>query len=131
TLVQRARAARLQQDSALASYEAIVRQRLSSDIGLAHSLGNGVIAGTLGALKLAARHESVARVGWSHDGGAWAELLASRAVVPVVGIVTPEPDAGEVGLVLPYYPGRDRLWPTGEMRRALPRFNDWIEHPPD
>ena len=35
TLVARARAARLQQDAQLASYEVITRQRMSSSIGLA------------------------------------------------------------------------------------------------
>ena len=83
SLVARARAARLQQDAQLASYEVIARQRLSSSIGLASGItGTGIAAavkgasvaalGAIGALRLAARYESVARLGWDHERGAWA-----------------------------------------------------------
>src|SRR6185295_2565453 len=85
-LVARARAARVQQDSMLASYQATVRQRMSSSIGLAAGLGLGPI----GRDRLAARFESVARVGWDHRLGAWGELLGARAVFPVLGILEPQ-----------------------------------------
>src|SRR5690242_899724 len=75
TLVARARAARYQQDSALARYEAIVKQRLSAKIGLARHLG----VAPLGPERLAARLETAVRVGWDHKLGAFAELLASRS----------------------------------------------------
>jgi len=141
TLVARARAARLQQDAQLAAYEVIARQRLSSSIGLASGItGTGIAAavkgasvaalGAIGALRLAARYESVARLGWDHKLGAWAELIGARSVVPMLGMVTPQPERGsDVALILPFYPGRDRLWPTTEVTNDFPRFKDWIEHP--
>jgi hypothetical protein len=125
TLVARARAARVQQDSLLAGYQATVRQRLSSSIGLASGKGLGPI----GANRLGARFESVARVAWDHQLGAWGEILAARAVAPVAGIVDAEPEDDDMALVLPYYPGRDRLWPMSELREALHEHDDWIAHP--
>ena len=115
----------------LAGYETTVRQRMSSSIGI--STGLAATAGlplvTVGPPRLAARFESVARVGWSETSGAWAEILAARSVLPMFGSGPPEPETGEVALVLPYYPGRDWLWPTTELYRALPTARDWIVHP--
>lgn len=126
TLVSRARAARLQLDSMLGGYEAEVRQRLSAAMGV--SLGR-VPLGPVGRDRLAARVESVARVGWSQEHGAWGEILASRSVAPIIGEIEPSADAEDVALVLPYYPGRERLWPMGELRNVLPGHDDWIAHP--
>ena len=140
TLVARARAARLQQDAQLAAYEVITRQRLSASIGLAGGLtGTGIAAaargasigalGAMGAMRLAARYESIARLGWDHALGAWGEIIGARSVSPIEGQVDPRPDHGVVPLILPFYPGRDRLWPTTEVENDLPNFRDWIEHP--
>lgn len=127
-LVARARTARYQQDSTLSDYLTIVRQRWSFGFGVA--AGDGL--GPLGRVRLAARFESVARIGWHHRLGAWGELLASRAVAPIVGEVAPEVATGEIMFVLPYHPGRDQLWPMTEMREALPGAKDgWIAHPLD
>lgn len=126
-LVARARAARFQQDSALASYQTVVRQRISATIGVKRGL-----VGEIGRPRLAARVESVARVGWDHSIGAWGEIIATRSVVPIVGENDPMADDDDVALVLPYYPGRDRLWPVDEMREAFREGNfdsEWIEHP--
>ena len=125
SLVARAKAARYQQDSALARYEAIAKQRWSASIGLARNLG----LGPLGPERLAARFESAVRIGWDHERGAFAELLAARSVAPIVGEVQPAWSDDDAGLVLPYHPGRDRLWPIGELRDALPNVDDWIAHP--
>ncbi len=125
-LVARARTARYQQDARLSDYLAIARQRWSASIGLAAAGGFGPI----GRMRLGARFETVARMGWHHKNGAWAELIASRAVAPIVGEV--EPDVADDGIVLtlPYYPGRDRLWPMTEMLDALPGAEGgWIRHP--
>ena len=65
SLVARAKAARYQQDSALARYEAIAKQRWSASIGLARNLG----LGPLGPERLAARFESAVRIGWDHERG--------------------------------------------------------------
>jgi hypothetical protein len=123
-LVARVRAARYQQDSTLASYQAIARQRMSATIGLTH----GIAIGIPGRERLFARFESVAREGWHHERGAWAEIIGARSVVPMLGTKV-EPEADETALVLPYYPGRDRLWPIDEVRNAMHEPRDWIEHP--
>jgi hypothetical protein len=124
-LVARARSARIQQDSMLAEYHTLVRQRMSSSIGLAAGLGLGPI----GRERLAARYEAVARVGWHHELGAWGEIIGARAVVPMLGMVDPDGGDDDVALTLPYYPGRDRLWPMSELRDALPNAEEWIAHP--
>ncbi|HET9424753.1 MAG TPA: ShlB/FhaC/HecB family hemolysin secretion/activation protein [Gemmatimonadaceae bacterium] len=124
TLVARARLARYQQDSTLAEYRTVVKQRASSGFGLSQVFGVGLP----GRERLAARYESVARVGWHHLHGAWGEVMGARAVVPFVGITEPD-DAEEVALVLPYHPGRDELWPISELREAMPNHSDWIQHP--
>ncbi len=124
-VVDRARRARLQQDSALASYEAEARQRMSAWVGLT----KGFTFGAIGPNRLAARIESVARVGWSHDLGAWGEVIGARSVAPIVGETKPSSEDEDAALVLPYYPGRDRLWPTSELHQALPQADNWIEHP--
>jgi hypothetical protein len=124
-LVSRARSARYQQDSALGRYEAIARQRMSARIGLSRSLGLGPMTPE----RLAARFESVARVGWDYSLGAWGELIGARSVVPFLGLVTPQPEDEDVALVLPYHPGRDQLWPISQLRDALPNVEEWIEHP--
>ncbi|HMC55061.1 MAG TPA: hypothetical protein VKH19_07830, partial [Gemmatimonadaceae bacterium] len=133
SLVARARSARYQQDSTLASYQAIAKQRMSAGIGVAPGFRGGLAA--IGRVRLMARYESVARVGWDHDLGAWGEMLASRSVVPFLGGHDAEPDADDIALTLPYYPGRDRLWPMTELSDALHeglhRDVPWIEHPLD
>jgi hypothetical protein len=129
TLVARARTARFQQDSALASYQTVVRQRISATIGVKRG-----IVGDIGRPRLAARVESVARVGWDHSLGAWGEIIALRSVAPIAGENDPTSEADDVALVLPYYPGRDRLWPVDEMREAFREGDfdhEWIEHPLD
>ena len=126
-LVARARAARYQQDSTLASYQAVARQRVSGGIGVAPGLGPAPIS----RVRLAARMESLARVGWHHELGAWGEVLAARSVVPFLGQLEPDAEGPDAALTLPYYPGRDRLWPMSELREAMPNDRDWIAHPLD
>lgn len=126
-LVRLARTARYQQDSTLSEYRAVARQRWSSGIGIAAAGG----LGPLGRTRLAARFESVARVSWHHQRGAWAELIAARAVAPIVGEVEAEGMDENIIYVLPYYPGRDRLWPMTEMADAYAAAASWIQHPLD
>src|SRR3954466_9005257 len=125
-LVARARLARYQQDSTLGEYRAIAKQRMSSGIGLSSVFGVGVP----GPEKLAARIETVARVGWDVRNGAWGEMIGSRAVAPIVGEMEPEAET-EIALVLPYHPGSDALWPMTELRGAFSDHHDWITHPLD
>jgi hypothetical protein len=125
-LVAKARLARYQQDSALAEYQTIARQRMSSGIGVSSIFG----VGAPGPEKLAARFESVARMGWNHRTGAWGEVIGARGVAPIVGQTEPDGEAA-VALVLPYYPGSDALWPMTELRGAFSDHHDWITHPLD
>jgi hypothetical protein len=125
TLVDRARSARFQQDSTLASYRAVSRQRASVWFGF----GRGLV-GAIGRDRLGARAESVARIGWHHSLGAWGEVIGSRSIAPIDG--EDELDSAEdFGLTLPYYPGREKLWPIGEIGAAMPNLPDWIHHPLD
>lgn len=126
SLVAKARLARYQQDSMLAEYRAIAKQRMSSSIGLAEVFGVGVP----GPEKLAARFESVARVGWDHRNGAWGEVIGARGVAPIVGETEPDGET-EIALVLPHNPGADALWPMTELRGAFHDHRDWITHPLD
>lgn len=99
TIIARARAARLQQDSALSSYRAITTQRMS--------LGMGVRR--LGLEKLLFRGDNVARVDWSRDGGVWVTPLGSRVIVPMAG---EGGSSGEIvdAVSIPYFPGKETLW---------------------
>lgn len=127
-LVARARANRFQQESALAEYRATARQRWTGQVGVAASGG----LGPLGRMRLAARFETVAHIGWHHRLGAWAELVASRGVAPIAGEMEPDPVTDEMAFALPYHPGRDRLWPMDEMLDALDEHAGiWISHPLD
>jgi hypothetical protein len=125
-LVAKARLARYQQDSALAGYRAIARQRMSAGMGVSAVFGVGVP----GPEKLAARIESVARVGWDVRRGAWGEVIGSRGVAPIAGESEVSGDI-EIALVLPYHPGSDALWPMTELRGAFSDHRDWITHPLD
>jgi hypothetical protein len=99
---------------------------MSVRLGLARNLGVGPISPE----RLAARFESVAKVGWDYSLGAWGEVIGRRSVVPLMGLIEPEAQDGDddVALVFPYHPGRDQLWPVSELGDALPRAH-WIEHP--
>lgn len=96
-LILRARAARLTQDSLLASYDATTYQRFSVGLGVK----------LLGRDRLAMRHEDASHVQWQRGAGAMVELKGSRTVVPIVG----EGGGGNVTgfSPIPYYPGREQL----------------------
>ena len=96
-LILRARVARLQQDSALASYDATTYQRFSVGLGVK----------LLGRDRLALRHEDASHVQWQRGAGAVVELKGSRTVVPIGGTNS----AGNVNgfSPIPYYPGREQL----------------------
>lgn len=119
TVVQRARAARLAQDSALQSYDAVTYQRFS--IGLAFR--------ALARDRLAMREESSGRVRWTRKDGVRVDLTGARAVVPIGG------DKGQVKAdidmtPIPYFPGREALFPLsafGTMRAEVDE-NEFV-HP--
>ncbi len=105
-LLLRARAARLEQDSSLMSYDVKSYQRISVGMAIRETARE----------RLAFRTESAARVRWHRNTGAQVEMLGARAAVPIVaGIKEAEDevqDESEIDdmLAVPYYPGKDELW---------------------
>lgn len=107
-LLLQARAARLQQDSSLVSYDVRSYQRISAGMSIRETA----------RARLAFRSESAARVRWQRGVGAHIEVLGARQAVPVVqGIREAEEEMqneleSELDdmLAVPYYPGKDELW---------------------
>jgi hypothetical protein len=107
SLYEKARKARLAQDSAIRNYDAIARQRMSVNLGIA----------ARGREHLMFREESAARIQWQHDVGAWVDLTGARVGIPVAS------KKDEIGALLgdlknltpiPYFPGYEALWIGGE-----------------
>ncbi|WKW13478.1 hypothetical protein Strain138_002800 [Pseudogemmatithrix spongiicola] len=107
-LLLRARAARLQQDSSLYSYEVKSYQRISAGMSLRETARE----------RLVWRGENASRVRWQRGRGARVEVLGARMVAPITqGIKEAEAElesemASELDdmLAVPYYPGKDQLW---------------------
>jgi hypothetical protein len=100
SLLLRARKARLEQDSALASYDATTYQRFSVGLGFK----------AVGRERLALRHEEATHVTWARGVGAQVEMKGARSVIP---IAQGEKDAKAEfnGMsTIPYFPGREDLW---------------------
>jgi hypothetical protein len=95
-ILARARAARLQQDSALRSYRATTTQRIA--------LGMGVRR--LGLEKRLFQGDNVAQISWSREGGVWVNPIGSRIQVPMAGAEGDFVDA----VSIPYFPGKETLW---------------------
>jgi hypothetical protein len=110
SMLLNARAARFRQDSALRSYDAKVRQRISV----------GVSMKAAGRERLVVRDEGVARVQWQKDAGAVVDILGKRTTVPMAD--DPEQiDTGlrnETSLPIPYFPGRETLWIGGSVAQV-------------
>jgi hemolysin secretion/activation protein ShlB/FhaC/HecB len=103
-LLQRARIARLEQDSALKSYDATAYLRISASMGFAK----------IGRDRLLFRHENVARVQWHRDVGAWIDVKGARTAIPVAPPEEQEKENHEIATdsdltPLPYYPGQEPL----------------------
>src|SRR5262245_9533060 len=113
TLLERARTARLSQDSALLSYDVDAYQRISAGIGFSK----------LGRDRLVFRTENSGRVRWHRETGVWIDVTGARTVLPGI------PDIGEREarkgiarasdemLPIPYYPGYEPLWTGPEAAR--------------
>jgi hypothetical protein len=118
TLLARARAARVAQDSALRAYDAHTRQRLSIALRV----------GRLGPQRQLMRHEEAARVRWARGAGLWVEPTARRTGFPMGG--------AELDLTaatpIPYFPGREALWlpfdALGRVAKSEVNENDLL-HP--
>jgi hypothetical protein len=108
SLLLRARASRLVQDSLLASYDATTYQRLSVGMGLK----------AIGRDRLALRHEDASRVQWERGKGALVELKGDRTAVPIAsGAGTVSGNVSGLSPV-PYYPGREQLWIGGGLAQS-------------
>ncbi len=107
-LLLRARAARLQQDSSLYSYDVKSYQRISAGMSLRETARE----------RLVWRGENASRVRWQRGIGARVEVLGARMAAPITqGIAEAEKEMAEEMeselddmLAVPYYPGKDQLW---------------------
>jgi hypothetical protein len=118
-LVGRARSARAAQDSLLQSYEATSIERVSV----------GAKLKALGRDRLVWRMETARKIQWQRGVGAHVEVLGSRAVAPVV---SPDPmamrDVPSGPRKIPYFPGRESLWPMGDIADVITDGGLWV-HP--
>ena len=102
-LFEKARRARLEQDSAIRNYDAMSRQRLSVNLGI----------GSRGREHLFYRRESSARVRWQHDVGAIIDVTGARAGIPMANKADElESVISDIAFMtpIPYYPGMESLW---------------------
>jgi hypothetical protein len=107
SLLTKARAARMHQDSALLSYDATAYQRISAGMGFR----------AFGRDRLLFRMENASRVRWSRDGGTWGDLKGARVAIPMVKDADVDADFDEMGPI-PYYPGREALWIGSGVAKA-------------
>lgn len=110
TMLMNARTARFQQDSALRSYDAKVRQRISVGLAMRANARD----------RLVVRDEGVARVQWQKDAGAVVDILGKRTTVPMSD--DPEQIDTDIrtgtSLPIPYFPGRETLWIGGSVAQV-------------
>ncbi len=100
-LLERARAARMTQDSALESYDATTYERMSVSAKL----------GALGRSRLLFRTERATHVQWDRKNGAVVDVTGERSALPLVqGAGKADVDMGVGRLPIPYHPGRETLW---------------------
>lgn len=102
--LERARATRLAQDSALMSYEATAYLRVSAGMGFSR----------IGRERMIFRHENVTHVKWHRDVGAWIDVAGARTALPVAPgegeKETREEMARDGDMTpVPYYPGQEPL----------------------
>ncbi len=111
-----ARVARLQQDSALMSYDARGFQRISVGLGF----------GVLSRERLAYRREGATRVKWKRDVGAVVEVEGARAVTPIVADKSGEGNINQSArrdilsgaIQLPDFPGSEQLWLGSDIAKT-------------
>jgi hypothetical protein len=104
-LLERARVARMRQDSTLRAYEATAYLRISAGLGFSK----------IGRDRLLFRHENVTNVKWNRDVGAWIDVKGARTALPGI------PDEGQKDasddvvddsdiFPVPWYPGQEPLF---------------------
>ena len=116
TLLERARGARMSQDSALMSYDVMAHLRMSAGMALSK----------LGRERLIFRHENATHVQWHRNAGAWIEVKGARTAIPIIPRDEQEKEARnalddtDMMATMPYYPGQEPLISFGgtEMVKA-------------
>ncbi|MDQ6738044.1 MAG: hypothetical protein M3Z30_10145 [Gemmatimonadota bacterium] len=108
-LLNRARAARLTQDSALKAYDATTYERISV----------GTKLGSFGRDRLLFRTERATRVRWERGNGALVDITGARSALPMFkGSGDADASLGSGSVPIPYYPGRETLWMGSGLARA-------------
>ncbi len=109
SLLDRARAARLTQDSALRAYDATTYERLS--------VGSKIT--TFGRDRLLLRTERATRIKWERGKGAVVDVTGERSALPMFkGAGDAEVNVGSGSVPIPYYPGRETLWIGSGVAKA-------------
>ncbi|MBC7790993.1 MAG: hypothetical protein H7Z74_13685 [Anaerolineae bacterium] len=110
SLLERARVARLEQDSTLLAYDATAYQRISAGLGFKK----------IGRDRLIFRHENASRVRWRRGEGVWIDVKGLRTALPAVPKADVEMDADDDFTPIPYYPGREAIWVgSGMVKREV------------
>jgi len=117
TLLNAARAARLEQDTALLSYDATAYERMSVGMGFKR----------IGRDRLLMRHERAARVVWTRGSPVLVQILGVRTVMPMLEGAG-DGEIGSEGVAIPYFPGRESLWIGSSLAKADVSENEII-HP--
>jgi hypothetical protein len=109
TLLNRARAARLSQDSALLSYDATTYERISVGSKLS----------SFGRNRLLFRTERATHIRWERGNGAVVDITGARSALPMFkGAGEADVDLGAGSVPIPYFPGRETLWIGSEVAKA-------------
>ncbi|MDQ6717620.1 MAG: outer membrane protein assembly factor [Gemmatimonadota bacterium] len=118
-LLNKARAARLRQDSTLVGYDASAYERVSVGMGLSK----------FGRDHLLFRNERASHVLWSRSQGALVEVKGQRSASPMLdgGSGDAEIDFGGLEQV-PYFPGRETLWIGSGLAKSDVSDEDMV-HP--
>jgi hypothetical protein len=122
TTLLRARVARLSQDSALRSYDAMSYSRVSAGMGFTK----------IGRDRLLFRHESAARVQWQLGVGVWMEARGQRTAVPMIGQdearkeMRQEMADPDMSASIPYFPGYEPLWVGSDIARAQVNDKEFV-----
>lgn len=107
-MLERARTARVAQDSSLRAYDATTYERLSV----------GMKLGSFGRDRLLLRTERSSRVRWERGKGAIVDVTGARSAMPMVAGMQTSVNIGDRQLPIPYFPGRESLWIGSGLARA-------------
>jgi hypothetical protein len=107
TLLNAARAARLDQDTSLRGYDATSYERMSIGMGFKR----------IGRDRLLMRNERAAHIIWSRGSPALVQILGRRQVMPMLEGAG-DAEIGNEDVPIPYYPGRESLWIGSGLAKA-------------